>query len=62
VGFQPTELRTTKYISNRRKVIDDGAMLLSDEAINWIMAKEDVQLEFNNASLSASLEQAEKFP
>ena len=60
-GFQPTELRTTEYITNRMKIIDDGPGVLSDQAINWIRATEDVQLEIIDANLSESLEQAEKF-
>jgi hypothetical protein len=43
------------------KIIDDGPGVLSDQAINWIRATEDVQLEIINANLSESLEQAEKF-
>ena len=60
-GFQPTELCTTEYVTNRMKVINDGPGLLSDQAINWIRAAEDVKLEINDANLSESLEQAEKF-
>jgi len=60
-GFQPTELRTTEYITNRMKIIDDGPGVLSDQAINWIRATEDVQLEIIDANISESLEQAEKF-
>jgi hypothetical protein len=44
------------------KIIDDGPGVLSDQAINWIRATEDVQLEIIDANLSESLEQAEKFP
>jgi len=60
-GFQPTELRTTEYVTNRMKVIDNGPGHLSDQAINWIRATEDVQLEIINAHLSESLGQAKKF-
>jgi len=60
-GLQPTELRTTEYITNRMKIIDDGPGVLSDQAINWIRATEAVQLEIIDANLSKSLEQAEKF-
>ena len=61
VGLQPTELCTTEYITNRMKIIDDSPGVLSDQAINWIRATEDVQLEIIDANLSESLEQAEKF-
>jgi hypothetical protein len=61
-GFQPTELCTTEYITNRMKIIDDGPRVLSDQANNWIRAMEDVQLEIIDANLSESLEQADKFP
>jgi len=60
-GFQPTELRTIESITNRMKIIDDGPGVLSDQAINWIRAMEDVQLEIIDANLSESVEQAEKF-
>ena len=55
VCFQPTELRTTEYITNRMKIIDDSPGVLSDEAINWIRATEDIQLEIIDANLSKSL-------
>jgi len=61
-GFQHAKLRTTEYIINRMKIIDDSPGVLSDQAFNWIRATEDVQLEFIDANLSESLEQAEKFP
>jgi len=61
VGFQPTELRTTEYITNQMKIIDDGPGVLSDQAINWIKATEDVQLEIIDATHSESLEQTTKF-
>jgi len=61
VGFQPTELPTTEYITNRMKIIDDGPGVLSDQAINWIRATEDIQLEIIDVDLSKSLEQTEKF-
>jgi len=61
VGFQPTELRTTEYITNRMKIIDDGPGVLSDQAINWIRATEDIQLEIIDPNLSESYEQSEKF-
>jgi len=60
-GFQPTELRTKEYITHRLKIIDDGHGVLSDQAINWIRATEDVQLEIIDATLAKSLEQAEIF-
>ena len=60
-GFQPTEIRTTEYITNRMKIIDDGPEVLSDQAIHWIRATDDVQLEIIDANLSEILEQAEKF-
>jgi hypothetical protein len=44
------------------KIIDDSPGVMSDQAINWIRATEDVQLEIIDANLSESLEQAEKFP
>jgi len=43
------------------KIIDDGPGVLSYQAIDWIRATEDVQLEILDANLSESLEQAEKF-
>jgi predicted RNase H-like nuclease (RuvC/YqgF family) len=43
------------------KVIENGPGHLSDQAINWIRATEDVQLEIIDANLSESLEEAEKF-
>jgi len=61
VGFQPTELRTTEYITTRMNIIDDSPGVLSDQAINWIRATEDVQLEIIDANLSESLEHAEEF-
>jgi len=60
-GFQPTEHRTTEYVTNRMKAIEDGPGLLSDQAINWIRATEDVQQQIIDSNLSESLEQAEKF-
>jgi len=60
-GFQPTDLRTTEYITNQMKIIDDSPGVLSDQAINWIRATEDIQLQIIDANLSESLEQAEKF-
>jgi hypothetical protein len=61
VGFQPTELRTPQYVTNHIKVIDNGPGHLSDQAMNWIRATEDVQLEIIDANLSENLERAEKF-
>jgi len=61
MGFQPTELGTTEYITNQMKVIVDGPRLLSDQAINWIRATEDIQLEMIDANLCENLEDAEKF-
>jgi len=43
------------------KDINDRPGVLSDQAINWIRATEDIQLEITDANLSESLEQAEKF-
>jgi len=60
-GLQPTELRTTEYIANRMKIIEDGPGVLSDQEINWIRATGDVQLDIIDDNLSESLEQAEKF-
>jgi hypothetical protein len=60
-SFQPTELRITELITNLIKVIKDGPRLRSDEAINWIWATKDVQLEIIDANLSKSNEQAKKF-
>jgi len=40
------------------KIIHDGPGVLYDQAINWIWATEDVQLEIINAHLSESLDQA----
>ena len=59
--FQPTELRTTEYVTNRLKVISNGPGVLSDQAIDRIRATEDVPLEIIDANLSVILEQAEKF-
>ncbi|KAF8244959.1 hypothetical protein K440DRAFT_646670 [Wilcoxina mikolae CBS 423.85] len=42
-------------------VNDDGLGYLSNQAINWINAMEDVQLEIIDAGLLESLKQAEKF-
>jgi len=61
MGFQPTEISTTEYITNQMKIIDDGPGVLSDQAINWIRATEDVQLEIIDDDHSESLEQAMKF-
>jgi hypothetical protein len=41
-GFEPTELRTTEYITNGIKIVDNGPGVLSGQAINWIRATEDV--------------------
>jgi len=43
------------------QVINNGPGLLSDHAINWIIATRDVQLEIIDRNLSESLEEAEKF-
>jgi hypothetical protein len=61
VGFQPTELRTTEYVTNRMKVIDDGPGLLCDDVINCTRATENVKLIISDANLFNSLERAEKF-
>jgi hypothetical protein len=60
-GFQPTEHCTTEYVTNRMKVIDEGPGVLSDQALNWIRATEDVQSEIIDANLSESIEHAVKF-
>jgi len=51
-NLQPAELCTTEYVTNPMKVINDDPWLLSDQAINWIRAMEDVQLEIIEANLS----------
>jgi hypothetical protein len=43
------------------KVIDDSPGHFFDQAINWIKAMEDVQLEIINAGLLESLKHAEQF-
>jgi len=43
------------------KIIDDCLGVLSDQAITWIRATEDVQLEIIDANLTESLEHAEEF-
>jgi len=43
------------------KDIKDSPGVLSDQAIHWIRATEDIPLEITDANLSESLEQAEKF-
>ena len=60
-GFQSTELRSTEYVTNQMKVIDGSPGHLPDQAINWIRATEDVQLEVMDANLSERVEQAKKF-
>jgi len=60
-GFQPTELCTTEYITDRMKIIDDSPGILSDQAITWIRATENVQFQIIDTNLSEGLEQAEKF-
>jgi hypothetical protein len=60
-GFEPAEPRSAEYVTTRKKIIDDGPGHLSDQAINWIKATEDVQLEIIDAGLSESLKRAEKF-
>jgi len=59
--IQPTGLRTTEYVTNRMKVIDDAPRFLSDQAINGIRATENVHLDIIDANLPESLEKAEKF-
>ncbi|KAF8245057.1 hypothetical protein K440DRAFT_646585 [Wilcoxina mikolae CBS 423.85] len=61
VDFEPAEHCTPEYISKRQKVINDGPGHLSDQAINWIKAMEDVELEINDVNLSKSHKQAKKF-
>jgi len=60
-GFQSTELCRTEYVTKWMKVIDDGPGDLSDQAINWIRATENVQVKIINANLSEMLVLAEKF-
>jgi hypothetical protein len=60
-GFQPTELRTTDYITKQMKIIDDVPGVLSKQAINWSRATVDVQLGILDANLSERLQQAEKY-
>jgi hypothetical protein len=43
------------------KVMDEGPGVLSDQALNWIRAPEDVQSEIIDANLSESVEHAVKF-
>jgi len=43
------------------KVINDGAGVVSDQAINWIRATENIRVEIIDAKLSESREQAETF-
>ncbi|KAF8241388.1 hypothetical protein K440DRAFT_643711 [Wilcoxina mikolae CBS 423.85] len=50
-GFQTAELRTEEYVAKRQIIIADGPGPLSDQAINWIKAREDVQLEMIDAGL-----------
>jgi len=59
-GFQPTELCTTEYITNRMKLIDESPGVLSNQALNGIRATEEVQSEIIDANLSERLEPAEK--
>jgi len=59
-GFQPTKLHTTEYITNQLKITDDGPGVWSDQAIDWIRATEDVQLEIIDGNLSELLEHAKK--
>ncbi|KAF8246992.1 hypothetical protein K440DRAFT_644312 [Wilcoxina mikolae CBS 423.85] len=59
--FQPVELRTEEYVTKQQKIIAEGPAPLSDQAINWIKATEDVQLEIIDADLSESLKQVEIF-
>jgi hypothetical protein len=61
VGFQPTELGTTEYVTNRTKVICHGPGLMSDHATNRNRAMDDIQSEINVANHSESHDQAENF-
>jgi hypothetical protein len=60
-GFQSAELYTIQYVPNRIDIIDDGPGLLAEQAINWIRATKDIQLQNIDANLSDSLKQAEQF-
>jgi len=60
-GFHHTELHTTEYVTNQKKVTDNGPGVFSAKAINTNRATEDVQFDIIDANLSNSLEQAEKF-
>ena len=61
-GFQPTEHRTTEYVTNQMKVIHNGPRLLSDQPINWIKATEDIQLEITNTNRSEALNKQRNLP
>jgi len=61
VGFQPTKLCTTQYISKCITVIDDGVRWLFDEAINGIRAMEKVQWHIINANYLETLNRTEIF-
>jgi hypothetical protein len=51
MGFQSTELYTTPYIRNQLNIVNAGLTLMSDLAMNWISATEDVQLLIIAANL-----------
>lgn len=55
MGFQPAELPTTEYITNRMKVIDDGPGCLCNQAINQVRAAEDVKLLIIDVNISDTL-------
>ena len=61
VGFQPTQLRTTAYVINRMKAINDRPGLLTDQEIIWIRAMEDVQWDIIHATVSESVQQGDRF-
>jgi hypothetical protein len=61
VGYQPTELRTTESITNQMMVIDKDPGDLSNQAINWIRATEDVQFAIGDDNLSERIVQGVNF-
>jgi hypothetical protein len=60
-GFQLSEGATVSYITNRMKIITNGAGVFSDQAHNCNRASEDVELEKIDATLSPSREQVKYF-
>jgi len=57
-NFQPTQLRTTVYITNGMNTIDARPGHLSDRAINWMGAANDIHLEISNGDFGESLQSA----